>query len=166
MYTTVSEFLQDWKKESETTFKILSNLTDTSLPQKVTNEGRNIAYIAWHIIITIGEMMNRGGLSVDAPAEDSDPPAYASEIKSKYEYVANSLASEVEAKWTDAMMSDELDLYGEKWKRAFLCEALVKHEIHHRGQLTVLMRQAGLKVPGAYGPAKEEWSQYGMPEAR
>ncbi len=166
MYTKVSEFLQDWKKESETTFKILSNLTDASLQQKVTGEGRNIAYIAWHIIITIGEMMNRGGLSVDAPAEDSDPPVTAEEIKSKYEYVANSLGSEVGVKWTDAMMSDELDLYGEKWERAFLCEALVKHEIHHRGQLTVLMRQAGLKVPGAYGPAKEEWSNYGMPEAR
>jgi hypothetical protein len=29
--------------------------------------------------------------------------------------------------------------------------------------MTVLMRQAGLKVPGIYGPAKEEWSIYGAP---
>jgi len=166
MYTKVSEFLQDWKKESETTLKILSNLTDDSLKQKVTPEGRDIAYIAWHIVITVGEMMNKGGLSVEAPAEDSDPPAAASEIKNKYDSAAKSLSSEVEAKWSDAMMSDELDLYGEKWKRAFLCEALVKHEIHHRAQLTVLMRQAGLKVPGSYGPSREEWSKYGMPEAR
>jgi hypothetical protein len=27
-----------------------------------------------------------------------------------------------------------------------------------------LMRQAGLKVPGVYGPAREEWSLWGMPE--
>ena len=26
-----------------------------------------------------------------------------------------------------------------------------------------LMRQAGLKVPGLYGPAMEEWSAYGAP---
>jgi len=26
----------------------------------------------------------------------------------------------------------------------------------------VLMRQAGLRVPGVYGPAKEEWESYGM----
>jgi len=166
MYIKVSDFLQDWKKESETTLKILSNLTDASLNQKVIAEGRDIAYIAWHIAITVGEMMNRGGLRVDAPAEDSDPSAAASEIKNKYEYVAKSLSTEVETKWTDAMMNDELDLYGEKWKRSFLCEALIKHEIHHRGQLTVLMRQAGLKVPGVYGPSKEEWTNYGMPEAR
>ncbi len=28
--------------------------------------------------------------------------------------------------------------------------------------MTVLMRQAGLKVPGTYGPAKEEWGAIGM----
>jgi hypothetical protein len=28
--------------------------------------------------------------------------------------------------------------------------------------MTVLMRQAGLKVPGVYGPSREEWSQFGM----
>ena len=98
MYTKVSEFLQDWKKENETTLKVLANLTDESLKQKVTPEGRDIAYIAWHIVITVGEMMNRGGLSVDAPAEDSDPPASASEIKNKYEFVAKSLSTEVETK--------------------------------------------------------------------
>jgi len=30
--------------------------------------------------------------------------------------------------------------------------------------MTVLMRQGGLKVPGVFGPTKEEWSQYGMQE--
>jgi hypothetical protein len=29
--------------------------------------------------------------------------------------------------------------------------------------MTVLMRQAGLVVPGVYGPAREEWAVYGMP---
>jgi hypothetical protein len=28
--------------------------------------------------------------------------------------------------------------------------------------MTVLMRQAGLKVPGVYGPAREEWAGMGM----
>lgn len=28
--------------------------------------------------------------------------------------------------------------------------------------MTVLMRQAGLTVPGIYGPAKEEWATFGM----
>jgi uncharacterized damage-inducible protein DinB len=28
--------------------------------------------------------------------------------------------------------------------------------------MTVLMRQAGLKVPGIYGPSREEWVKIGM----
>ena len=41
-------------------------------------------------------------------------------------------------------------------------QVLVVHQAHHRGQMTVLMRQAGLTVPGVYGPAREEWTTYGM----
>ena len=40
---------------------------------------------------------------------------------------------------------------------------MVKHEVHHRAQMTVLMRQAGLAVPGIYGPAAEEWEAMGLP---
>jgi uncharacterized damage-inducible protein DinB len=29
--------------------------------------------------------------------------------------------------------------------------------------MTVLMRQAGLTVPGCYGPAAEEWATMGIP---
>ena len=39
---------------------------------------------------------------------------------------------------------------------------LLFHQTHHRGQMIVLMRQAGLNVPGIYGPAHEEWAAYGM----
>ncbi|NHN35043.1 hypothetical protein G9U52_35530 [Paenibacillus sp. S3N08] len=53
-------------------------------------------------------------------------------------------------------------MFGEPWKNGFTLNAFVKHEIHHRGQLTILMRQAGLPLPGVYGPAKEEWATMGM----
>jgi uncharacterized damage-inducible protein DinB len=47
-------------------------------------------------------------------------------------------------------------MYGEHWPRGLTLQALVFHEIHHRGAMTVLMRQAGLTVPGIYGPNREE----------
>ena len=49
-------------------------------------------------------------------------------------------------------------MYGEKWRERKTLGVLVTHQIHHRAQLTVVMRLAGLKVPGVYGPAKEEWA--------
>jgi uncharacterized damage-inducible protein DinB len=166
MYHTVSEFLGDWKRESDVTKKMFANLTDNSLSQKVVPGGRDIGFLAWHIVITIGEMMNKSGLSVEAPDENSEPPASAKEIHDAYVSAANSLIDEVEKKWKDSIMQEDIDMYGQKWKGWLLCNALIKHEIHHRAQLTVLMRQAGLKVPGSYGPSKEEWSAMGMPEAR
>jgi uncharacterized damage-inducible protein DinB len=39
---------------------------------------------------------------------------------------------------------------------------LIVHEIHHRGQMTVLMRQAGLSFTGIYGPTREEWIKKGQ----
>jgi uncharacterized damage-inducible protein DinB len=57
----------------------------------------------------------------------------------------------------------EDDMYGEKWPRGRSAHILIDHQTHHRGQMTVLMRQAGLVVPGIYGPAKEAWAAYGAP---
>jgi uncharacterized damage-inducible protein DinB len=53
-------------------------------------------------------------------------------------------------------------MYGSTWHRASVLLSIVRHQIHHRGQITVLMRQAGLPVPGLYGPAREEWANMGM----
>ena len=53
-------------------------------------------------------------------------------------------------------------MYGETWINGDTLSALVDHQIHHRGQITVLMRQAGLKVPGIYGPSREDWNKIGM----
>ncbi len=162
MYYKINDFLNEWKRETETTQKVFANLTDESLNQKVTPDGRSLGFLAWHIAITLGEMINKSGLSVEAPDENSDPPATAKEIQDAYAKGSASLVKEISGKWTDDMLNDDLDMYGQKWKRWLLCHALIKHEIHHRAQMTVLMRQAGLKVPGAYGPSREEWTAYGM----
>ena len=64
--------------------------------------------------------------------------------------------------WTDADLDKVDDMFGERWTRRFTLLVLINHQIHHRGQMTVLMRQAGLRVPGMYGPAKEDWAQWSM----
>ncbi|MBM4159330.1 MAG: hypothetical protein FJ216_11210 [Ignavibacteria bacterium] len=166
MYHKISDFLEDWKYESGATMKILDSLTDKSLGQKVSKEGRTLGYLAWHLAVTIGEMADKAGLKVKAPAEDSDSPASASKIKEEYKMAFKSLESEVKAKWKDGMLNDEINMYGEPWRRGMVLDSLIRHQIHHRGQMTVLMRQAGLKVPGVYGPSREEWKQLGMPEMK
>jgi uncharacterized damage-inducible protein DinB len=163
MYRTIQDFLNDWKQENESTLKVFKNLTDASLNQKVSADGRSLGYLAWHIVITLGEMGEKAGLKVNAPPEHSPAPINASDIIAAYENAGASVASEVKIKWSDAMLPELIDMYGDKWTRAATLGSIVKHQIHHRAQMTVLMRQAGLKVPGIYGPSREEWSQFGMP---
>ena len=162
MYYKIEDFLNDWDYESSATLKNFELLTDKSLDTKVYNEGRTLGYIAWHITYSIGEMMNRTGLQVKSPDEKSDAPASAKEISTKYMEASKSLIDEIKNKWNDESLRIEDDMYGQKWKRYETLSRLVSHQTHHRGQMSVLMRQAGLKVHGVYGPAKEEWEKIGM----
>lgn len=163
MYTDTKTFISDWKYESDSTLKLLDLLTDESLKQKVWSEGRTLGFLAWHITLSIGEMMTKIGLSPECPSEDTKMPEKAIEIKNAYEKASSSLISEIETKLNDNMLNDEISAYGMSFKKNDMLKMLISHQIHHRGQMTVLMRQAGLKVPGVYGPAKEEWSVFGMP---
>ncbi len=163
MYRTINDFVSDWNHDLEETTKLFRNLTDESLGQKVTEDGRNLGFIAWHIVLTIGEMPGHVGLNADAPAIDAPVPASAAEIVSAFEKAARSLGDAVASNWTDDTLLEEDNMYGENWKRGKTLLALILHQAHHRGQMTVLMRQAGLRVTGIYGPAKEDWASMGMP---
>ncbi|MBV6478587.1 MAG: hypothetical protein HGGPFJEG_01342 [Ignavibacteria bacterium] len=162
MYNSIEQFLKDWKYENESTLKILNNLTDESLKKKVTEDGRTLGFLAWHITQTIPEMMEKTGLNVDGPAIDQDVPDNTEKIKDAYKKAADSLAEQIKINWKDDILKIEDDMYGEKWQKGLTLMYLMLHQAHHRGQMTVLMRQAGLKVPGIYGPSSEEWKDMGM----
>ncbi len=162
MFTTVSGFLESWKFESDGTSKLLAALTDASLAQAVTPVGRTLGRLAWHITTTIPEMMERTGLHLSGPAQGAPVPTSARAIESAYQETATSVAEVVGASWTDATLTIEDEMYGMKWTRGVTLGVLISHQTHHRGQMTVLMRQAGLVVPGIYGPAREEWAQMGV----
>lgn len=163
MFVTLDAFFRGWKHESEGTLKIMRALTDASLAQPVSPEDRSLGRIAWHVVGSLVEMMNRTGLCVEGPAEDTPVPATAAVIAQSYETAMNSLAEQIRSRWDDASLAVTDDMYGETWPRGLTLSILIHHQAHHRGQMTVLMRQAGLKVPGVYGPAREEWAAYGAP---
>ncbi|MBI3194185.1 MAG: DinB family protein [Ignavibacteriae bacterium] len=162
MYRTITDFLNDWKYEHENTVKMFRALSDSSLTQMVTPDGRSLGFLAWHITLTLGEMGGKAGLKINAPLEDTAMPSSVSLIAETYEKAGNSLAEAVQQAWNDGMLLEEIEMYGEQWTRGSTLHSLLRHQIHHRAQMTVLMRQAGLKVPGIYGPSKEEWTHYGM----
>jgi uncharacterized damage-inducible protein DinB len=163
MYRHIEDFLADWVYESQATLSVLRALSDAALSQRVTPAGRSAGKLAWHIAQSVAGMGQETGLTVAGPAEADPIPAAAAEIAARYGEAACALSGAVKGQWTDELLLGEIPMYGEMWPRGKALSALIRHEAHHRGQLTVLMRQAGLVVPGVYGPAREEWAAMGMP---
>ncbi|MCJ7553933.1 MAG: DinB family protein [Ignavibacteriaceae bacterium] len=112
---------------------------------------------------SVVQMAHRTGLIFKTVDEDSPVPATAKEIVSAYKEVSENIITEIKAKWNDETLNLEDDMFSEKWKRGMTLAIIISHQIHHRAQLTVVMRLNGLKVPGIYGPSKEEWISYGKP---
>lgn len=162
MFLTIQGFEQTWGYESKSTQKILDTLTDESLKQEVSPNDRTLGRIAWHIATTIQEMMTRTGLSFEAAKHDQPVPTSAKEIADAYRQASEAVLQAIKTQWTDATLAETSDMYGEQWANGLTLRILIDHQNHHRGQMTVLMRQAGLTVPGVYGPAREEWSSIGM----
>ncbi len=156
MLTSIAQFGQIWKHESEATARVLAALTDESLSQRVGPRDRSLGEIGWHIATSIPEMANRTGLRVAGADHEAPAPGSAAPIREAYVQAAGSLLQQVRLHWTDETLKVTDDMYGERWPRGVTLQALVFHEIHHRGAMTVLMRQAGLTVPGIYGPNREE----------
>jgi len=160
MFTSIENFLSDWTLECTSTEKLYSNLTDESLSQKAWEHGRELGRLSWHLALSTAEMLNTAGLHVQGPEENSPTPASATVILETLKQVNTASIPEIK-KWTDDMLQEEVPMYGRSWKRGFVLTVLLHHHIHHRGQMTVLMRQAGLKVPGMHGPSRDEWLAFG-----
>lgn len=162
MFRKINDFVELWKNESDSTLKMFDNLSDEKLNQKINNDVRTLGRLSWHIVQTLSELINQIGLSEKDDLKEMPIPNSLKEIKSTYNKLSEKLLSTIQRKWNDEDLNTVIELYGERWSNSRILGMLVNHEIHHRGQLTILMRLNGLKVPGVYGPSKEEWVNYGV----
>ncbi|MGE7666633.1 DinB family protein [Ureibacillus composti] len=162
MYVTIADFIKEWKKEANLTQKVLEGLTDESLNQKVYAEGRTLGRIAWHFTTNIPEYLAHFGLKVELVENAESVPTSAKEIVETFKKLSTEAVQVIEQQWTDESLKEVQIAFGREETNAQILMGLIKHIIHHRGQVTVLMRQAGLKPFGVYGPPKEDWIHIGV----
>lgn len=164
MFVRVSDFASEWKNESAATQKVMDALTDASLSQEVAPGYRALGQLAWHVVTSQFEMMERTGLQLIPPPGEFEElaPTSANAIAEAYRHTSQAILEAVESGWTDESLLESVDMYGESWSNGLTLSVLIKHEIHHRGQLMVLLRQAGVQVPDIYGPTKEDWAKFNM----
>lgn len=154
MYRKVEDFLEEWTVSSEGTTKVFKALTDDKLDQAITEGHSTLGWLAWHLVGAAGAFGQFAGFQVQGPGRDVSQPKSADEIAKTYETLAKAIKEEA-AKLTDEDLLGDVTGFTGPTVRGKLLRALIDHQTHHRGQMTVLLRQAGLTVPPIMGPTKE-----------
>ncbi|MFP7200350.1 DinB family protein [Lysinibacillus halotolerans] len=162
MFQTLEHFLRSWEFEADATQRILNHLTDESLKQEITSQNWTLGRIAWHTVTAIRIINSNTNLTFEAPNNDYPVPISAKFIADSYKQANSAFLQALKSHWTDHTINEVINFLGQQIPIGSLLMFLIQHQSHHRGQMTVLMRQAGLVVPGIYGPSKEEWTKYGM----
>jgi len=166
MFSKLEDFIETWHAETSSTVKTLDAIPDAAAEQGVVEGHRTLKRLAWHLVECLIEMPSHCGLQVDGHEKLKNigfdaPPNTMAEIKIAYRKASASLLECLKA-WNDETLQIEDEMYGTRFKRGATLTMLLTHEIHHRGEMFVLMRQAGLIPPGIYGPTKEGWASMGM----
>jgi uncharacterized damage-inducible protein DinB len=151
--------MQTWAHEVGLTQGYMDVLTDASLKQEITPEHSNLGQIAWHLTTFPKLLLSQAGLQFEGPSDDVERPTSAKEISDAYRRVSAAVTEAVKSQWSDAQLGETKTFFGRPFPIGIALTLLIHHQIHHRGQMNVLMRQAGLVVPSLYGPTKEQWIQ-------
>lgn len=154
MYRQVDDFLQEWSNASKGTLQVLQALTDDKLAQSIVEGHSTLGWLGWHLVGAAGYFSYLAGLKVPMIRQEDPVPATAAEIVTAYESVANGIKEEV-AKLSNDDLLEVVNGFTAPMSKGALLRVLIDHQTHHRGQMTVLLRQAGLPVPGVMGPTKE-----------
>ncbi|MDQ0230677.1 DinB family protein [Metabacillus malikii] len=156
MYRTVADFLEDWNSSADGTIRVLEALTDEKLNQAVVEGHSTLGWLGWHLATSISFFAGQVGINVNVTGDVNTVPGKASEIVAAYKKISDDFKQAVEENVTDASIVEEVESFGGLTPRGKLLSKCIEHQTHHRGQMTVLLRQAGLKVPGIMGPTKED----------
>ena len=151
-------FLKFWDKEAATTRKVIERIPEGSdwRPDPKSRTAREIAWLIVREEIVLGEGLVRGTLEwAEVPA-----PRVVKEILDTYDRHHGDLTTKLHAldakRWEERVpfmfqgheVMNETG-YDNAW--GFLFDM-----IHHRGQLSVLLRPMGSTVPSIYGPSADE----------
>jgi uncharacterized damage-inducible protein DinB len=159
MFRAVEDFRNTWQLEKKYTMSVLERLTDESLKFKSVAIPRGVARLAQHLVESNPAMFGAVGITVDGP-EYGATPTSADEIVKGYDASADSALAAAKD-WNDANMMDEVNFFGTKMPLGAYLMGVIAHQTHHRGQLTILMREAGVIPPNVYGPTVEEQKAMG-----
>ncbi|WP_010305895.1 DinB family protein [Kurthia senegalensis] len=155
MYRQIEDFKQDWTQAMKGTMLAFEALTDEKLDFSIVEGHNSLGWLAWHLTNAPMFFVHQAAQMPLVPVGDPKVvPTEAAIIVEGYKNIANQILQAAD-KLTDEDLLEEVPFIQGTAKRGAILRAVIDHQTHHRGQMTVLLRQAGLTVPPVMGPTKE-----------
>jgi uncharacterized damage-inducible protein DinB len=162
--TLAASLIQELDTEAVATKRLLERIPEAQLGWKPAPKSRTLGELALHIAETPGAVAS---LAVSNPAQAPSfdslnrSPNTCAEIATALELsLANARATL--GAWTDQALMETWHLKaGDRElmavpRIAFLRSIMLNHWYHHRGQLSVYLRELGVPLPSIYGPTADE----------
>lgn len=162
--TLIDGMLLELDQETQTTRRVLERVPNDQLAWKPHEKARTLGQLALHIATLPGGIAElvASPSPARAPQFTSDPsPASAADLIplldasiAKAKKVLGSMDSEaLMATWR--LMQGNREVLAVP-RIVFLRSVMLNHWYHHRGQLTVYLRELGAPIPSIYGPSADE----------
>ena len=160
----IDGMLRELEDEAVTTRRVLERVPDDRLGWRPHPKARTLGELALHVAIVPGGVAQlvASPSPARAPQVGQDPsPASSSElmpaldqsIATAKQVLGGMDDGALTATWR--MTNGERELFTTT-RAAMLRSVMLNHWYHHRGQLTVYLRELGVPIPSIYGPSADE----------
>ena len=159
----IDGMLQELEHEAQTTRRVLERVPGDKLTWRPHPKARTLGELALHIAIVPGGVAELFGSPSPGQVPDfADPsPASAAELVPALDQ-SIATAKKVLSGMDDAtlmetwrLMDGEREVF-ELPRVALLRSIMLNHWYHHRGQLSVYLRELDVPIPSIYGPSADE----------
>ncbi len=163
--SSIESFISQWEFEFQITLNVMRAIPEDKLDFKPHEKFFTARKLAWHLV-RIEDIFGRGVLKdkiiIGQSTLPAEPPATVAEMIAIYEKqhpeIVNgwrtldeaALQQKIPFVMPDGAVRRELP------RKAYLRTTLMHHVIHHRGQLSLMLRLMDAKVPSIYGPTADE----------
>jgi uncharacterized damage-inducible protein DinB len=163
MSNELQTFLDTWDDEAKKTAQMLRALPTDKYDFRPDAGGRSLGELGWHLaevdaFMTYG--IQRGVFEMGAKPPGIERPKTVAELAPGYERVHTDAVERVR-KLNPADLDRQITfITGDPVTvRQILWTMLLHHQIHHRGQLSLMCRLAGGCPPAPYGPNREQMAK-------
>jgi uncharacterized damage-inducible protein DinB len=165
----IDGLLQELEQEAQTTKRVLERVPDAQLGWKPHAKSMTLGQLAMHIAIVPGGVAEAAAQpSIQRPLFEHPSVSSARELLPMLDDSIKRARQALQGLDDRALMATWRVFEGDREILAmprigFIRSIMLNHWYHHRGQLSVYLRQLNVAVPSIYGPSADE-NAFAMPQ--